>query len=240
METKFNIEAMFFPGLYESILCDSDSQYYAEKEYADYLMGEYPGFEVDPDTDIQADYERFRNDMAKAWADSWKDYLPNIVISCQYTDLVPPRNTGYGPDYRFGTDKVYVDIELVPDWFAHMKKFIYDNHEWFEDRIKKDWTSYDGFMSFMENDIDGWIQGLMDEDERYVGTTVAYMMMFEHDNFWEGVNFDALGAVCYDSYLSLTEEKQAELNECAEKLAEERRIKEYDEKHQLKLDFPES
>ena len=239
MKKNFNIEAMFFPGLYESILCDSDSQYYAEKEYADYLMGEYPGFDVDPDTDIQADYERFRNDMAKAWVDSWKDYLPKIVISCQYTDLVPPSNTGYGPDYRFGTDKVYVDIELVPDWFAHMKKFIYDNHEWFEDRIKKDWTSYDGFMSFMENNIDGWIQGLLDEDERYIGTTVAYMMMFEHDKFWEGVNFDAVESVCYDNYLRLTEEKQAELNEYTEKLAEERRIKEYDEKHQLKLDFPE-
>ena len=240
METRFNTQAMFFPGFYESVLCDSNSQYYDEKEFVSELMEQHPKLELDPDVDIEVDYEGFKDDMARAWAKSWAGFVPSIVVSCEYSEVVPPRNTGYGPDYRFGTDKLYVNIELIPDWFVHMKKFIYDNNEWFADRIKQDWTSYDGFMSFMENDIDGWIQGLTDEDERYIGTTIAYMMLKQYGEFWNTVNMDALENVSYWSYIHLTEDKQEELDELEKTEAEERRIKEYDEKHQLKLDFPES
>jgi hypothetical protein len=239
MNTIFNTQAMFFPGFYESVLENSDYDYNETRSFIDDLHENHPKLEIDEDEDIEIDYQEYRKQIASAWARGYASYMPSFVKSCEFESIVPPRDTGYGPDYRFGTDKLYVDIEMDEDWLDKMKAFITDNKEWFEARLKDDWTSRDGFMSFMENDLGGWLKGLEDEDERYVGTTLAYMMLKEYGNFYESINMDVLDEVSFFPFISLTPEKQQELDDLAEEEERERRAREYDEKYQLKLDFPQ-
>lgn len=238
MKTSFNIEASFFPGFYESVLESSDMVANEISQFIDDIREDHPKLEIDEDDDIEVDYKGYENDIANAWARAYATYFPKgMVKSWEFDSVVPPRNTGYGPDYRFGTDKLYLNVELSEDWLERMKKFISNNQEWFEKRIADDWTSYDGFLSYMENDIEGWLKGLEDEDERYIGTTLAYMMMTENYKFWDDVNMSACEDASMYAYISLTDDKKKELEELSEIEAEERRIREYDEKHQLKLDF---
>lgn len=240
MKTFFNIDACFFPGFYESILENSDMVADEIDQFITDINDNHPKFEIDEDDDVEVDYKGYENDIANAWARAYATYFPEgMVKSWEFDSVVPPRNTGYGPDYRYGTDKLYLNVELTDDWLERMKKFISDNQEWFEKRISDDWTSYDGFWSFMENNLDGWLEGLEEEDERYIGTTLAYMMIKENGEFWEDVNMSAFEDVSMFPYISLTEEKKVELDEFIETEAEERRIREFDEKHQLKLDFPQ-
>ena len=230
---------MFFPGFYESALENSDMDYEETQLFIDDLREMHPKLEVDEDNDIEVDYDGYRREVGKAWAKCYESYMPSFVKSCVFESIVPPRNTGYGPDYRFGTDKLYVDIELDDDWLDRMKEFISDNRDWFVERIKEDWTSYDGFCSFMENDLEGWIKGLEDEDERYIGTTLAYMMLKENGEFWDDINLSVYERVSFYSFIHLTKEKEDELDSLAEEEEKERRIREFDEKHQLKIDFGE-
>ena len=258
MKTSFNIDACFFPGFYESILESSDMVANEIDQFITDIHDNHPKFEIDEGDDVEVDYSGYENAVAKAWARAyatenginWKEYAgasininatyfpDGLVKSWEFDSIVPPRNTGYGPDYRFGTDKLYLNVELAADWLERMKKFISDNQEWFENRIGDDWSSYDGFFSYMENNLTGWLKNLEEEDERYISTTLAYMMMKENDKFWEDVNMSVFEDVSMYPYISLSGEKAREFEEFKEAEAEERRIKEYDEKHQLKLDFP--
>jgi hypothetical protein len=240
MKTSFNIDACFFPGFYESILESSDMVANEIDQFITDIHDNHPKFEIDEDDDVEVDYKAYENAIANAWARAYATYFPEgMVKSWEFDSIVPPRNTGYGPDYRYGTDKLYLNVELADDWMERMKKFISDNQEWFEKRIGDDWSSYDGFFSYMENNLTGWLKGLEDEDERYISTTLAYMMMKENDEFWDDVNMSAFEDVSMYPYINLSEEKAKEFEEFKEAEAEERRIKEYDEKHQLKLDFPQ-
>lgn len=239
MSKKINTQAMFFPGFYESVLENSDMTYEDIQSFIDDLHDNHPKLDVDEDNDIEVDYKGYEKEIAAAWARGYASYMPDFVISCEFESVVPPRNTGYGPDYRFGTDKLYVDIEMEDNWLERMKAFISENQEWFKKRIADDWTSYDGFWSYMENNLEGWLNGLEDEDERYIGTTLAYMMLLENGEFWEDINMDAWETVSFYAFIGLTPEKQKELEELAEQEELDRRIREYDEKHQLKIDFPQ-
>lgn len=234
---KFCIEACYFPGFYESVLESSDSIYYETEEYINNIKENHPKFEGDTD-DVEVDYKGYEREIAEVWVRGYSSYMPkHIVVACEFDSIVPPRNTGYGPDYRFGTDKVYINVTLEENWLDSLKAFIEENKEWFKNRILDDWSSYDGFTSFMSNDVDVWIRGLEEEDERYIGTTLAYMAYKEHGDFYEDLNMEALETVSLWSFLSLSEEKTKELDEIRDAEDEEQHIREYDEKHQLKIDF---
>lgn len=240
MKNFFNTEAMFFPGFYESPLENSDMTYEEVESFIDDLKDRHPKLEIDRDYDIIEDIKGYEEEVAEAWARAYATYFPEgLVKSCEFDSIVPPRNTGYGPDYRFGTDKLYLNIELADDWLERMKKFIYDNQEWFEKRICDDWSSRDGFMSYMENSLAGWLKNLEEEDERYIGTTLAYMMLKKHGEFWDAINDDVWSMVSYYSYISLTPEKERELESLIEEEERELKAKELNEKYQLKLDFPQ-
>ena len=54
-----------------------------------------------------------------------------------------------------------------------------ENKDWLRDRIKKDWTSYDGFASFMSNNFDDTSR---DDDEDYWGDKSWYFHLFSGDS----------------------------------------------------------
>ena len=195
---KFNIDLPFFPGLYESYLYSSDDAYFAIKDELDYYHWDYcsewgPGepeekqfYEQLTEDDLDFNFTDYSKDIVDAFVDVWKSHAPEIVLSIGEYHMWSPRM------YNFDTDHIYADIELRDDWKDVMRGFMTENTDWLRDRIKKDWTSYDGFMSFMSNVLEEWDSYLFEEeDERYIATMLGYMMYRENEEIIRDMSYEA-------------------------------------------------
>ena len=204
---KINIELPFFPGFYESDLENSDTSYWAIKEELDYYRNECdtPCKELTED-DFEFRYEDYRKDVRENWAAAWKENAPEIVLSMENVTMWSPRY------YNFDHDRLYADIELADNWQSKMRHFMTENYDWLKDRIYEDWTSYDGFMSFMSNDIDEWGDYLFKQlDSRYISTMLGYMMYIANNEIRNDLVMYALDDIYAGSYVELTEEGKAKI-----------------------------
>ena len=114
--------------------------------------------------------------------------------------------------YNFDHDRLYADIELADNWQSKMRHFMTENYDWLKDRIYEDWTSYDGFMSFMSNDIDEWGDYLFKQlDSRYISTMLGYMMYIANNEIRNDLVMYALDDIYAGSYVELTEEGKAKI-----------------------------
>lgn len=242
MSKKINTQAMFFPGFIESDLENSDMIDKEVDRIVKDIHAEHPKLVIGLNNGLRLDYKAYEREVGKAWAKAYASYVPEFVKSCEF-DVIYVFYRMYDgipdSDYRDSPRRLYVNIEMEEDWLDRIKAFISSNQEWFKKRIAEDWTSRDGFHSYMENNLEGWLKGLEDEDERYVGTTLGYMIYKEHGEFWKDINEKVCAAVPISRYISMTSAKKQELRELIKEEEEERRIKEYDEKHQLTIDFSE-
>jgi len=245
---KYNIELPFFPGLYDSALYSSDTAYFAIEEELRYYREEYcteygrgeiedaPFYEQLTMDDLDFNFKEYSEEIVANWVQAWKDNAPEIVLSVENEHMWSPRY------YNFDTDRIYADVELRDDWKDVMRNFIALNFDWLRDRIKKDWTSYDGFMSFMENDVDEWPAHLFeDEDERYISTMLGYMMYFENKDIRERLVEITIDDVYEGMYVFITEEgmqKIADLKAQHEEDVREGRIV-LPDPAQLELDLKE-
>ena len=199
---KVNIELPFFPGFYESDLENSDTSYWAIKEELDYHRNycDTPCKELTED-DFEFHYGDYEKEVRENWADAWKENAPGIVLSLENVTMWSPRY------YNFDHDRLYADIELADNWQDVMQHFMDKNYDWLKDRIYDDWTSYDGFMSFMSNDVDEWGDFLFNkQDVRYISTMLGYMMYRENGSIRNDLVMYALDDVYAGSYVELTEE----------------------------------
>lgn len=244
---KFNIDLPFFPGLYESYLYSSDDAYFAIKDELDYYHQEYcsewgPGepeekqfYEQLTEDDLDFNFTDYSKDIVDAFVDVWKSHAPEIVLSIGEYHMWSPRM------YNFDTDHIYADIELRDDWKDVMRGFMTENTDWLRDRIKKDWTSYDGFASFMSNNFDdlsydgsenetpkdeiGWFldsyekkswywhlfSGKSDRWECYIATMLGYMMYRENEEIIRDMSYEAREDIYPESYVFITEDGKEKL-----------------------------
>ena len=225
-----NIELPFFPGFYETDLENSDTSYWAIKEELEYLQDECdtPCKELTED-DLEFRYEDYEKDVRENWAAAWKENAPEIVLSMENVTMWSPRY------YNFDHDRLYADIELADNWQDEMRHFMALNYDWLRDQIHEDWTSYDGFMSFMSNDIDEWDKYLFEEQDcRYISTMLGYMMYHANKEIRNDLVITALDDIYAGSYVELTEEGKAKI----ETGIEDGSVKVYDP-DQLTIDFQE-
>ena len=225
---KMNIELPFFPGFYESDLENGDTAYWAIKEELDYYRNECdtPCKELTED-DLDFDYEQYREDVRNAWVNAWKEHAPEIVLSVEGVTMTSPRY------YNFDTDRVYAIVELSDDWREKMRAFMKENAEWLKGRIHDDWTSYDGFCSFMSNDYEDWFDYIFEEqDSRYISTMIGYMMYRANKEVRNDLVVIALEDIYDGSYVFLTEDGEQKVKEGIENGT----VKVYDPA-QLKLPF---
>lgn len=206
---KFNIELPFFPGFYESDLMNSDTPYWAIKEELEYYQRDCdtPCKEL-TEADLDFNYEQYEEDVRNAWVDGFRDYAPEIVLSIENVTMWSPRY------YNFDHDRLYADVELADNWMDEMRHFIALNYDWLKERIHEDWTSYDGFCSFMSNDVDEWPSYLFEEqDDRYISTMIGYMMYRANKEIRNDLVMIALDDIYAGSYVFLTEEGKAKVDE---------------------------
>ena len=148
-----NHSCEIFPGFYESILFNSDSEYYANEM----MKGE------DHPADYELkDFEGFTNEVAKKAADLLHETIvfeDSIIQSIDFESLSSPRF------YNFETDKLNLKIKL-----DQRKLELYcfrQEKEAFDEYLKDNFTSYDGFHSFIANNINDFKNQYIEENKKY-------------------------------------------------------------------------
>lgn len=229
-----NIELPFFPGFYESDLENSDTSYWAIKEELEYYQKEYAYDNHDEqaiysqltEDDLDFNYKDYEKDVRDAWVESFRGRVPEFVLSVEGVEMTSPRY------YNFETDRLWADIELSEDWMDKVRAFMDENKDWLRERIKEDWTSYDGFASFMSNnfddtrwddDDDNWsrdkswywhlFSGKSDRWACYISTIIGYMMHRENKNVRNDLVMDALEDIYAGSYVFITDEGEQKIQE---------------------------
>lgn len=208
MKKNFEIRLPFFCGFYESPLYNSDTLYWETTEdEMEYWRERFDDETLTAD-DLDIDFPRFKEECAKEYMDVFFNNAdcPDFIKSMEFSEIVSP------PYYNFETDKLYVNVEFEEDWRDKVKSFMDENKKWLTERIKEEWSSRDGFCSFMDNTYDGWYEELQkdDADERYIGVMIGYIMELANKDIYNDLITDTLEDFYISEYIFNTKEKKEE------------------------------
>lgn len=156
-----NWSTEIFQGFYESELYNSDTEY---------------SFNTNNDEDEQGyelqDWKGFTQAVAKAHADLLFDNLEQkeqIITAIEYKGLYSPKY------YNFETDK----LELVIDCDVEaLKRYCFkDNCGDFDLYLYENFTSYDGFISFVPNNGKEFYARYEDDTERLLNVMIEFYLL---------------------------------------------------------------
>ena len=134
--TLMNNDLRIFQGLYESTLYNSDTDYYLAQ-----TLGGSLGDEVD------YDFDEFKQVAGKACVNSLEDelYSHDVITNMDYAGMHSPRY------YNYDTDRVLIDIDY--NFIKLVKYCKHTNRDKFNQYLKDNYTSYSGYISFVENSV---------------------------------------------------------------------------------------
>ena len=144
--TLMNNDQRIFQGLYESTLYNSDTDYYL----AQYLAEDnFDGIDL-KNVEVDYDFQEFTKVAGEACVDSLNDelYSHDVITNMDYAGMHSPRY------YNYETDKVLIDVDY--NFIALVKYCRHTNKDKFNQYLKNNYTSYDGFISFVENSVEGF------------------------------------------------------------------------------------
>lgn len=162
---KRTINLPSFTGTYDSVWNDDDNWYYEmENEY-----------KVQHLNDWSFDFEAYKKDLGEGYT----NFIAGLYRNHIYEGLTLSFNGMWSPKYyNYSTDQIYatLDVENDDEFIAKVLELMDANKERLSKIIKENHTSYDGFISFMENKFDYWKEHLLDEDEMYLDYALAYLV----------------------------------------------------------------
>lgn len=125
-----------FTGLYESVLYNSDTDYYIAENIGGKLGDE-----------VEYNFEKFTDIAGMACVDSLNGelYSDEVITGMEYLGIHSPKY------YNYDTDSVIMEIEY--NFIKLVKYCKYTNREHFNKYLKDNYTSYSGYTSFVENSI---------------------------------------------------------------------------------------
>lgn len=139
--TYNNWSTKIFEGFYESGLYDSDTLCLLEESHELKNNEHY---------DIE-DWTGFTNDVAIACMDNLLDILPDdeIIQAFKFKEIHSPEY------YNYETDSLILDVKLN---LHKLKKYCFKTHRNnFNEYLKINFTSRDGFISYIANNINDFI-----------------------------------------------------------------------------------
>ena len=132
-----NQSSRLFAGFYDSILHNYD----LESEITEY-KADNSGVEYEI-----SDWAAYQNSIAENCTDWLFNHLPNhdIIKSMKYKELWSPR------EYNFMTDRLTIDCDIDLDGLKNY--CLQANRELFGKYLYENWSSRDGFTSFIPNNV---------------------------------------------------------------------------------------
>jgi hypothetical protein len=88
----------------------------------------------------------------------------DITIKCK--EIYSPKF------YNFGTDEIVMDVTFNKTKVLQLVK---NECEIFNQFLKDDYTSYDGFTSFTSNNYDDWLVDFQENEVRSIGAVLTYL-----------------------------------------------------------------
>lgn len=154
-----------FAGFYESNLYNSDmiaNATYGEDAEFDFVDGGYEAFE-------RAVAERCTNEL-------WNNITQpdgEIIRDMQFVAVHSPAY------YNFTTDKIEIDVECD---FMALEKYVRETHrEDFNEYLQNNFTSYDGFISFVPNNVTEFFNELENDFERLSQVMLEFYILHNLD-----------------------------------------------------------
>lgn len=223
----FELSTNLFPivnvGMYTNQTCDADNlidSYSIDNDFNEGLIS----------YDADAFWSNFDNDKFKAVileratnfiSTEVKPLLVDLglgIIDIKVVDIYSPKY------YNFSTDSLNFDLvtddkftDNIIDVINNLKPNEYEDLESF---LKNNYTSYDGFTSFTDNNVDDLIASIKDSHEREIGAFLTWYWnwsdsSYECDNWEDFLNEDF---PMYDEFL--TDDFIKECNEIRDYIVE--------------------
>ena len=162
-----------FPGFYESNLYNSDSEYY---------MNQYLNEDQENKIEYELkDFEGFTSEVAKKAADLLHEAIvfdDAIIQSIDFESLSSPRF------YNFETDKLILKIKLDQ---RKLELFCFRQEKTdFNQYLQENFTSYDGFHSFIANNINDFKNQYIEENktDRTLDIMIEFYILKQFEK-WE-------------------------------------------------------
>ena len=194
--TLMNNDSRIFCGLYESVLYNSDTDYYLAEALADDNL-DLKNAEVD------YDFNEFTKATGEACVDSLNDelYSHDVITNMDYVGMHSPRY------YNYDTDRVLIDVDY--NFIKLVKYCKHTNKDTFTQYLTDNYTSYDGYISFVENSVDGFF--LKDWFNSHKNMAVQVMIEFYLASEIDlDVHLQNMYEACQDWLICNAELKQAE------------------------------
>ena len=165
-----NNSLVVFEGFYESNLFNSDTEYHLNQLSQD--EDNQKTYEITGDN-----FKNYEKKVCELHADSLEEVISddnlynntNIVKSIKFLSMSSPKY------YNFTTDKLHLLVNFNP---TKLKKYCFnDNNIDFNIYLKNNFTSYDGFISFIDNNIRDFINTYntnTDKKDMYIDIMLEY------------------------------------------------------------------
>lgn len=149
-----------FAGFYESYLYNSDM-------ISNLTYGE----EVEYDF-VQDGYAQYERDVAERCVQEMWNHLTQEQDIIRDMQFVAVHSPAY---YNFTTDKVEIDVTC--DWMALQKYAEKTHREEFNEYLQNNFTSYDGFISFVPNTADAFFNELEEDFDRLSQVLIEFYIL---------------------------------------------------------------
>jgi hypothetical protein len=140
-----------FPGFYETIFAPDGEDMELDNINSERRLLNLIG-EVNYDM-CKWDYEGYREEVADKCTVAVETLLKSagLVDRINYQKISSPR------EYNFANDAIHVKVRMTPPNLACLSQFVVKYWKEFEEYIKENYTSYDGFLSSYSNDATDWM-----------------------------------------------------------------------------------
>lgn len=176
MQTLYsNHSCRIFEGFYESNLFNSDTEYHLNYSLND----------EDNNKEYEIDFEPYCKDISTHAVELLADYCVlyadnKIIKSMRYAGLSSPQY------YNFSTDKLQIKMDFN---LSKLKSFIRTNKDDFNSYLQDNFTSYDGFWSFVSNNYNDFMADYNSDDkERCIDVMLEYYILTcIYNGFWSDI-----------------------------------------------------
>lgn len=153
-----------FQGFYESGLYNCDTLYNLQDEEGGYDF-------------IEGGYDQFTEKVASQCTDLLNDYMRGgLIKNIKFKRLSSPAY------YNFSTDKLVLEVECEWD---KLVKYCEETKDDFNQYLQDNFTSYDGFTSFVPNNYTDFMRDLEDDFERLSQVVIEYYILNRIDDLEE-------------------------------------------------------
>jgi len=166
-----NFSSEVFPGFYESPLYDSNMLYNFSEAMSD---DKYQDWDFTPEG-----WKKYVNQTCMAWVETLKKSFIRNPLEIEIGELAgldSPR------EYNFRTDRIsfqitYDDTKLEDFVFNQMK-------DDFNQYLHEHWSSYDGFVSFVPNNIEDFLEEYYEDPEPLLDIILEWYIRVYADLNW--------------------------------------------------------